>query len=1213
MVRIYCFMGNRLILPCKIIFLVLFLFLQSQVLLPGAQAKESPLSVEERNQRAMQEMTQTMQGFKQVQQGTFELPPPVDYSQYLYLYDFKNKFANWPRDGNGAAYKDGGSIWQKNEQKRYRAYLAGKKIKYLVLPIEDFAKNNDAISKLLSARYIARLLAQQKVGNVLDPEVFLKAYGERQAFFDDKQFSEFFPDQNYWVVHLFLNLKNRGMVLNKQTGKYGHGERIDQQYELAVVVSDKKGKIETFKILTLSREADLAPLEVKIAQIAPEIVSVITGKKVGETDTAHSALSPAAKWELKGDFPSLLKQHAAPLDQAAYLELLGMLTPKEFLQERAHLFERALCLLDRTANSERSVLLRARALYYLHRRPLAMQLLQGRNSAELFALRAYLNGNYHTLRDSLASISDPLLYTMTYIELHGLARAYEKDLPVYEVTKANAAWQELIDRRVREDDPWYLESDEPMMDSMVSILPLSKQIIQDVSTSLSLNKDHSDGLLDMEIQLASALAENILVQPDAALDKNIGQGDMIELYRNIVCSNLVRKLNHTVYLQGSYKRGVNIAEKSAALLQGLPDFSYLYGLALYRQAQQKQASLRGYDLEQARENSCLAELNSYPFEEVSNEADSLLFSIRNAYREKWSSCSSPSAGHYFPSDQKGLRYTVLSYRYLGGLNGHAGMSDAEYREILNERFDGDPQKVLDQARGVRIQSGRKEAIALLQKAIQTERQGKKTYIQLGDYYLEEGRFADASKAYFSYPPFLKVPDEDRVSMANLGYDLGERFFSLGHFEEAVPFFDFSLSFHTGSGREMTAAYQRALVKGNYDEARQIAYRLWDRYHNGSALGRYCLLSDLVGTDTDLSQQVVTQLTNCSDSEGEYATPLWNALALYDRMQGRDLQKTVQTVAEIKKAHKRGMFTVLVDQKAMDMVTIDKQMTETVHDQIAHVTALSYQRSVSTALQTFFQKHCPGVIGVSQMDIPRGKAHRKWNKDADLYLAFQRMQEKRYDDALQLFLLYDRNGGDLLQNNLQARYLFPYFLLTFFQSGSYTPERFQQLVDLRASTRKVKDDSVDDYLVEAMCSLSQFQLDQAVASFQKSYRMLYDVSEVYWERDWYQLFQVAEMLYGSTMDNRFLSTTLEWARRLQVVAPSLAWPHAFAALYGQDEEKRQEDAAIAMHLDPSSWWLRQVPEKIKNGGQIRWQKIQKNFNQQTAPAVSDEDVKAGKRI
>lgn len=1166
------------------------------LIFPAAPYAQDPyVTVDEMNRRAQEEMMKMAEEMKAMNQGTYKprQMENIDYSTYGYVVDFKNVFGGWGNAGGGNAYDDFDSIWQNKERQRHREYLADKRFDYIVLPVEDFSKRHDPTSKLLSAKYIADSLSRVSGELVMDPELFLKAYSERSEFFNNARFYEITPMQKYRIVHLFLKLRNNGYVNDEK----------ESNYELAVVVSDNTGKIETFKIFALDKETDFSPLELKVRKIAGNIVEVITTKDVN-VQMADQPPVETAGWRLEGAFSSLLARRSSTIDQAAYLQLLAMLTPQDFSMERAHLFERSLCLLDGTADSELTTLLRARSMHYLHRRPLAMELLQRVERAELVALKEYLNGNYYALRDAVAQISSPLLYTLAFIELNQMARAYGKDLPKYDTTMADPAWSELVDRRAKEDTPWYMEEDDRLLASMVSLLPSVKPMLQEVYDSIDLS--------ETDVQFVSLLTQRILNVADAAYGGAVRMADIVQLYRNIICSNLIRQLNRTVYLQGRYELGVDFAEKGAALLQGLPAFSYLHAKGLYYRALKKPANMRSYDYEQADSIACVGAKNSFPFQEINASLWRLLGDIHKVHHVKDGTCNGMAMVHYFPSEEKGSKYDVFSYEAFRNELKGKDLVDAERQKILGERFDGHPQKMLDHAAELRRISGRKAAIAYLEKMIQDEVQPLSIYIQLGDYHMEEGQFADASRAYFSYQSFFTIPSGERVSLSNLGYELGERFFSIGRIDEALRFFSFSESLHTGSQEQKLASYEMAVVRGAYEKAAEIAYNTWEHYRSGEDLGKYLVMNDLLETGVDVSPQLLQQLKNQAPSSSYGRNmPMWRALRFHDRMNGRELSDTLATLANIKKTQQHGPFKREVDLETLMSAMIDQRMDEGVHLQLSNFTSSHLLVPQTTDLWKSFVICYPELrerVEDDHQQMERVVTAPK-NESADLYLAFMYMQKQKYDEALLLFLKFDQRSGGLLKDTRMARFILPYFLITFCQSSTFDADLLSEILTMRASSRELKFDSVDDYLVSAISLASENKVDQAVEVFSHSHQMLYDIYTGEWESCWYQLFQTGEWLSLKTKDARFIASVLDWAQRLQTIAPYLAWPHAFAALYGRNEEQRRNDAAIAMHLDPASNWLSMVPEKFKEGAEQRWKEIRSTIGNgpQAAQGLLEQQI------
>ncbi len=1155
------------------------------------QAEEKYLSVEEKNRRAKEDMMRVILEMRAIQEGTYK-PPVVDYTQYTNIIDFRNIFAGWQNNDPAQISRDSGEMWQQHERRRHQELIKKMDFTYVVLPVEDFSNRHDPISRLLAAKYIAQQLTLVSGKKTLEPELFLKGYGEKRDIFEAVEYAKFLPQKNLKIVHLFLKLQFKGMVHDPDSQRYEYGSPEEQHYVLAVVVSNKDGQIATFKQFILSKETAQEPLETKILQITDDIVNDVTGN----TQKKSRGGGPApqkGQWPLQGSFATIIQELDSPLDQAAYMQLLAMLTPNEFDSEKIHLFERSLLTLNSLAEqNDHSLLLTARALHYLHRRPMAIGLLKTAETAELKALKEYLKGNYYALKQAISEISDPLCYTLSFIELHFLARAYGKELPQYDKTRADSAWQELINNKIQEGESWYLQNTKSLADSMLEIYPPCKQIYKDILSSFNTTPyQYDDNPFAVDEQFILILGQKAM--NEQVYTEILNYGDIINLLRNCVCSNQLRKLYRAIILRGSYDQGVRIAEKMAYIFKGFPSFSYLQATGIFRQGLQKNVNIRDFYLQESLEIACNGEKNSYPFEKESSDLRRLIKYIKRNYKLEKSLCSDFPDSTSFPSDQNGSEYTASNYFALRQEHKNRKLSDGAYQKILASRFNGHPQKIIDQAQAIRKGHGRKKAIAYLDEKTRTESQTLELYEMLGKYYLEEADFEKASRSFFLYRYFFNVPSEKRVEMSNVAYAIGNYFYSIGRYEEASPFYSFSSSLQTGAGSQMLSVYKLAIIDKAYDKAADEAFRLWERYRSHDSFGIYALTAEYLGLAVETEQNVLSLLKTMLADRIDKSEPLWSALRLHDRVTGKKLSDSLEDIKDIMTEHSSRSFDSFAEKEALKTSLIDRRLSPLIHEGLGKITRSSRVIPQETSLLTLFTERYPEIAEDLQKDYQKkeGKFFAPKNETSDLYFACMLMQQKKYNEAVKTFLKYDERAyRNLLQNYPDANFVFPYFLMSFSKSDYFSAELLREILKDRSSSREISLDSCDDYLVGAISHALENQTEQSLAMFQKSYLTLYKCTRNKLELSWYQLFQVAEWLTLYTHDHGFVQCALTWADCLQRTEPYLAWPYAFTALYETDKEKREAAAAYALYLDSKSKWLENVPENIKVGAQKRWELI-----------------------
>lgn len=115
------------------------------------------------------------------------------------------------------------------------------------------------------------------------------------------------------------------------------------------------------------------------------------------------------------------------IDQSFILQFIGMLVPEDCEDHRTYLFVRSLANLSHLDQDHPlGRLLKARAYYYLHRRPAAVHILRQAEIPEEFALLHLLNGNLPELKSAVDPLKPSLARLMAQMELFELSGHYKK-------------------------------------------------------------------------------------------------------------------------------------------------------------------------------------------------------------------------------------------------------------------------------------------------------------------------------------------------------------------------------------------------------------------------------------------------------------------------------------------------------------------------------------------------------------------------------------------------------------------------------------------------------------------------------------------------------------------------------------------------------------------------------------------------------------------
>jgi hypothetical protein len=307
----------------------------------------------------------------------------------------------------------GDGVWQQTNRSRAAAAIGDAKSAYIVLPLEQNYRFYDRTTSLMAARRLAATLRTATGKKVMSPELAQRVLGRRASRLPYAQLATLAHRVGAQVVHVFLALRPVGGAL--KTARTGM---------LYVVLTKADGHI-VKEFQTSFHDDGTGTWGMHFGKVAARAVAALLGAhQAVAAQAADSGSVPAFPVHLS-DIPAVAD---GPLANAAYLQLLAMLTPRRMSYARRRLFERSLMALHRVDHASSDYkLLTARALLHLYRRPAALKYLAAPTTAAERALRDYANGNYPQLTAQVPKIKAPLLRAMAALEQSDLGYAYNSN------------------------------------------------------------------------------------------------------------------------------------------------------------------------------------------------------------------------------------------------------------------------------------------------------------------------------------------------------------------------------------------------------------------------------------------------------------------------------------------------------------------------------------------------------------------------------------------------------------------------------------------------------------------------------------------------------------------------------------------------------------------------------------------------------------------
>lgn len=1121
-----------------------------------------------------------------------------DVSKAVDLADFRKRFSPVFRKENqigSELHKD--KPWHRIERQRIADQLKGRKFDYIILPIEEVRATADRTARLAFANAVATELSERTNATVMAPEIAYRALGGKATHFDDNDVAELATAAGAHVIRLYHDLRYIR----------------DRKHRIAAVLTKPDGGLVNYSIKEEALPADAQPLELVLDGLVEHLVTDLLS--IEKSGVSEKLLSDYRVWQVPASFHRLIELANDRLNEAVYLQFMALLTPKTVEYERRRLFEKSLYALQYVdPDSYGYKLLKARALFHLYRRPSALASLEGDDSIAAEALAAFLNGNYNKLKELTPKIESPLLRISSFIELSSLHYSYDQpgDLPLPEAD-IPGNWETLILFAARDADAWNAP---PLFSSLHGLNGLFDPFDQSLNGLLR-GRAITDGFgayID-DTLLATNLITNARVPSQSSnccyVGSLLGENVVWRFYQNHITAILLKQLNRSVNIHGSYDTAKELAEKLLPFMEGHPKLDQLYASALIGVAKRSDTANKPHLHKKALQYSDQTVIDAAQFDRDVNAADTLRAKIPGAFQagvyrprqiEGAVRSAFPSSllqGELFGSSQA-LPYTndefISLERALYAANNSSGKYDlAELELELENRFSGHPRKVIYKAERLVNKGDSFGAISYLEKALSEGNEAWKTYEMLGDLLIRQGEFEEAKEVYLSYPQFINPEGANRVGVTNGATIFGDQFFWLGLPELAEPFYELAASLNTGAERHYSSAQRLSILGGDYRSAMMYALKRGQRYNSVYGYRDYLIYLHMFGFHDD-SDAGFKALVERYDSP-----PLWTSKFVGQRIQKYSLSTVFDSIEELRLPSNRNIDRQ-VSRFAFLQSIIDRSPNELEPDKLPQMESVKTDRrfSESTVFSTIVNPDISNTAECLHTDQScENEAGLTVRTQTSEYLgfiaAYKLLSDRAYSEALQSFIEYDGRFG-LLERH--SSFALPYAAIAVARSSDR--KVIKKLIE-HVSTPNMST-SFDRLLAQAVLEAELGDLDGSIDALEKAYihrphtkwRPLYS---------WYQLTDIAERLYLQTNDRRYLNLAVEWAKRYQRIQPHFAWAFAFEALYGTKEEDRIKAAGVANFLDEQSNWLQQVPEAIRAKGIQWWDK--NNYYEQESLMVTKE--------
>lgn len=1077
------------------------------------------------------------------------------------------------------------SEWIEAEKKIYRDLLRGAApAEVLVVPFEVDGASVDRIGRTLMARYLAEQLRIRADAEVPSLTLVARALGQDARRYDDDEVCRLAND-------LKAKLLIRGLVAHDM------GERLKVSVSVQVRDGDApfspQMKADRMELSGLPFSDEKPPEEVFRLAVGQVISWLPVESKPERPRLVYPAAPPDALPATLAEICSA--RDLSPVVAARRLQLLGALLPGD-TTARQHLFERSLVALDAVApESPDYPILKATALYRLHRRPAAVAALASLRTPEERFLAARLDGDLPGVEKALSAIEGPVPRLLAEIEASDLSLEYDAEVGDRTNGPADlpAGWKAAVARRMGAPDQWEVEPNLLVKKELDAAFPVDGPTADTLAASrLARGESLDEG---EEIDLAPYRHwRRLLTGPDAkrfAADAAAPTPlDHLDLLAAFAEFNLVKLVELRSRVQDLPDEALALLDLYDATYRGHPEFEYWRARTLndaaskrlpeareklraeakaravdaFRWAQgQTSVSRRAHELADHKtpDGKPLAEYDHdyprRPYWNISREGDRRVlrpdaFTGSNAEEVR---LSGPAARILTTLnllyDETPFGAVKLLYEQIGA---KAGAEAADRFLAANpRRLRGHPQLPGFKA-GIELKKGGVPAAeAVYRAAIAEAPLVWRPYDGYGAILMERGELKQAAELYLSYPPF-RHPETVRsgyaVTLSHRAKGVGLSLWLRGAVDQAAPFFRIAAQTDTGSGADFYSKAKLAEMEGDYRGAAKWYLTFAKRYDNAMAYGHYIELLHCLG-------------------QGKLA---WS---LFDATVARVNWPNVWVSAQV---------GLRVEGKSPD-----------------EVSAWFSRPDVNQAAQ---KARGYGIVATYLVDRAPEPRVVDWLRAAGPPLAplaafakfYGLFRAGKFAEAADP---YDSDLGTVRREKGLFEALLPILVRADIKISART--KAEEAIAAPCNS------SASFYLCLCRAELlgTEGRHVEAEAELKKALYQMPDAEPAPFT-NWYLLVDTAEWLYGETKEERYRKLTVEWAKVHEQMLPTQAWAYAIEARHTDNAGDRRRALALTLYLDRSSERIADIPKEEKDLAR-QWLEDNNPFLQQKAPKPPVADL------
>lgn len=1037
------------------------------------------------------------------------------------------------------------SAFIESEKRLYASLLKKGGSEVLVLPFQTQLYAVDRAERQLMSRYLADAVRDGSDEAVADVSLVARALGEHARTYKRDE------------IHALANAMGVRMIVWSYVGHNKDGRLV-----LTIAAQQRPNRDAPWPADAVSRTwSDIAfgddrlPSEIVVEHL-DEAVALIGAQRNAARPT--DAGGTVDELNIRSIWPTLADGKWSAVQSAWLYQLLGVMAPSVPERARERYFEASLAALRYVPASDKHYrLLKARAYFYLHKRPRAKQLLSTPVDAGEKALSSLLDGDAIGLAAQVRSITAPLSRLIAEIELSGLNLVYkrrpDRDRVAPYLAAVPVEWRPLVERAFFERDGWWRQSNIYVKQLLDETFPLKGTTSQSL-LSRAFALDGGDAAWRDVAFSVRAHLKALMDEAAAGCCVRVGIGpsrwDMLGLIEAVSDANLLREMEHQAVTQGAPQRAIAVYEAIKPAYEGHPEISWLYARALMTMSKSLQAT--GISRDYYRTESLRYAERAYVWAggqtRYAHDAASYLMAERMRVYPLYNA-DFPRRDYWFPALPDGdlpdadtaagkdtavlraLAYTNTEFELLQLAERTLPAGDSRLQQAIKEveqgRFRGHRLRVLYLAGAKKDAGHQEQAMTLLYQGIEDEPSNWLAYLMLGGLLLNEGApAAEIRDLFWRYPVFknyLQGRDEHPVMVANNADQAGLALLEHAAVAESLEFFAIADRTRSGAQSQLHSSQALSLARHDFAAAMMLARDSAVRYSDDRQLVQYIMLLDAFGHD-ETADGIMNQMKH-------RLSDLLIARVMLARLRARGAPASGAEV--VAAAVERGLISANSSGAVRDEAyawsnTIDRAP---VYDEVARL--------------------YDGELAASS-----------WTRYVKAYAAVLRGDYRAADQILGPCAAGDDRG---LAGCTHAIWLMTWVAI---QSGD--TDQIKGLLRQQDSRRGSQSEYV---LAKAMMAAEERRHAEAIGLLREAARR----SENEWSS--YNIVIALSWLYEKTREDAYRSHGLALAKKLQLAFAPIAWPYAAEALFSDEAEARMRAAGIALHLDAESALLRRLDQGV----------------------------------